>query len=125
MSKIAVIVLSDPKSGSDESLGRLYNALALAHDSREAGDEVALVFSGAGTRWPEELTKLSHPARGLYDSVRDLVRGASCGCAEVFGATKGVEACGLPLLKSNPLPGTPGLASLREFVAGGWTTFVL
>ena len=124
MQKIAIIVLSDPKSGSDESLGRVFNALALANDSREAGDEVALVFSGAGTRWPAELSKLGHPARAPYDLVRDLVRGASCACAQVFGATAGVEACGLPLLKSNPLPGTPGLAGIREFAAGGWTTFI-
>lgn len=124
MSKIAIFVLSDPASGSEESLGRLFNALALAHDARAVGDDVALVFSGAGTRWPEELTKLTHPARSLYDSVRDLVSGASCACAEVFGAKSGVEACGVPLLTSNPLPGTPGMADIRDRIAAGWTTLV-
>lgn len=122
--KLAIIVLSDPKSGSEESLGRLFNALALAHDGREKGDEVAVVFAGAGTRWPAELTKLGHPARGLYDSVRDLVRGASCGCADTFGARKEVEACEVPVLRDNHLPGTSGLAGLRDFAAGGWTTLL-
>ena len=44
--KFAIVVMSDPKAGSEESLGRLFNALALAHEAREKGDEVALVFAG-------------------------------------------------------------------------------
>ncbi len=119
--KHAIAILSDPQSGSEEALGRLFNALAMAHAARASGHEVALLFAGTGTRWPAELTKLSHPARGLYDSVRDLVQGASCGCAEAFGAKQGVEACGLPLLREQALPGTSGLAGLHGLVAGGWT----
>lgn len=122
--KLAIAILSDPQSGSDEALGRLFNALALAHEARAAGSEVALLFAGAGTRWPAELVKLSHPARGLFDAVRDLVKGASCGCAEAFGAKSGVESCGVPLLRDNPLPGTSGLAGLHGLVAGGWTLVV-
>ena len=122
--KTAIVILSDPKSGSDESLGRLFNGLAVAHEALQAGDEVEIVFNGAGTRWPEELVKLSHPANGLYNTVRQVVKGASCGCAAVFGATAGVEACGLPLLKSKALPGTPGLSDIRAYLAGGWQTLV-
>ena len=124
MQKLAIIVLSDPRSGSEESLGRLFNALALAHEARAAGDEVNVVFAGTGTRWPGELAKISHPARALYDGVRDLVRGASCGCAAVFGATNEVEACGVSLLRENPLPGTPGLAGIRGLVAEGFTPVI-
>jgi hypothetical protein len=32
MEKAAIVVLADPKSGSEESLGRLFNALAAAYD---------------------------------------------------------------------------------------------
>ncbi|MDP3090620.1 MAG: DsrE family protein [Nitrospira sp.] len=122
--KTAIIIMSDPKSGSEEALGRVFNALALASESKQKGDEVAVVFNGAGTRWPAELTKLSHPANGLYNSVRDVVQGASCGCADVFGAKDGVEACGVPLKKDNALTGTSGLLSLRRYVADGWQTIV-
>jgi hypothetical protein len=121
--KTAIIILSDPKAG-EEALGRLFNALALAHEGMQAGDEVEVVFNGAGTRWPEELTRLSHPANALYNAVRETVKGASCGCAAVFGATKGVEACGLPLLKDQGLAGTPGLSNLRRYLAEGWLTLV-
>ena len=122
--KLAIIILSDPKSGSEEALGRVFNALAVAHESLQAGDEVEVVFNGAGTRWPAELSKVSHPANGLYNAVREAVKGASCGCAAAFGATKDVEACGLPLLKDKALAGTPGLSDIRRYLADGWQTLV-
>jgi hypothetical protein len=122
--KTAIIIMSDPKSGSEEALGRVFNALALASESKQKGDEVAVVFNGAGTRWPAELTKLSHPANGLYNSVRDVVQGASCGCADFFAAKDGVESCGVPLKKDHALAGTSGLLSLRRYIADGWQTVV-
>jgi len=42
----------------------------------------------------------------------------------VFGATKDVAACGLPEIKDHALPGTPGLASIRRYLAEGWQTLV-
>lgn len=121
--KFAVFVLSDPKAG-EEALGRVFNALAFAAEAHASGDEVAIVFQGAGTRWPAELAKLGHPARELYDSVRSLVAGASTGCATVFGALDEVKALGLPQLKDNALPGTPGLGSVRRYLAEGRTTLL-
>jgi len=122
--KTAIVILSDPKSGAEEALGRVFNALALAAESKRKGDEVAVVFNGAGTRWPAELTKLAHPANGLYNAVRDVVQGASCGCAEVFGATESVKACGVTTVNDNALPGTSGLLSLRRYLADGWSVVV-
>ena len=121
--KIAIIILSDPKGG-DEALGRTFNALAVAQESLQRNDEVEIVFNGAGTRWPEEISKLSHPANSLYNAVRDAVKGASCGCAAVFGATKGVEACGVSLLKDKALAGTPGISDIRRYIADGWQTLI-
>lgn len=122
--KTAIVILSDPKNGSEEALGRLFNALALASECKRRGDEVAVVFNGTGTRWPAELAKLTHPVNGLYNSVRDVVQGVSCGCAEVFGAREGVQACGVPMVKDHALEGTAGLLSLRRYVAEGWHTVV-
>jgi hypothetical protein len=83
-----------------------------------------VVFNGAGTRWPAELTKLSHPANGLYNAVRDVVQGASCGCAEVSEATESVKSCDVPIVKDHALAGTAGLLSLRRYLAEGWQTVV-
>ncbi len=121
--KVAVVIVSDPKAG-EEALGRAFNGLALAADAQAHGDEVAIVFAGAGTRWPAELTRLGHPGHGLYAAVRPLVVGASCGCAAVFGATEGVMAAEVPVLADHALAGTPGVASLRRFLADGFHTMV-
>lgn len=121
--KLAIIITSDPKNG-DEALGRAFNALALAAEAHAKNAEVNVVFAGAGTRWPAELARLSHPANGLYNAVRPSITGASCGCAAVFGATSEVAACGVPEIKDHALPGTPGLASLHRYLAEGWQTLV-
>ena len=50
--KATIVVLSDPKSGSqEEALGRVFNALAAAYDFKQRGDDVSLQFQGAATRW--------------------------------------------------------------------------
>ena len=122
--KLAIVIISDTKSGTEEAAGRAFNALSLAQESKRKGDEVAVVFIGAGTRWPAELAKVGHPFHALYDSVRETVAGASCGCAAAFGATAGVEACGIALAQDNAVEGTPGLLSVRQYLTDGWHTLV-
>ena len=121
--KTAVIIISDPKAG-EEALARVFNALAVAAEGSQAGDEVEVSFIGTGTRWPAELSKLTSPVNALYNEVRGLVVGASCACAAVFGATESVQACGIKEKKDNVLNGTPGLLSLRHDLADGWNVLI-
>ena len=119
--KTAIIILSDPKNGSEEALGRLFNGLAAAYEFKQRGQEVSVLFQGAGTRWAGELVKKDHPAYALFTAVKDKVAGVSCGCADVFGAREGAEACGLDLITDNPIPQTSGIASLARLTAEGYT----
>lgn len=119
--KAAIVVLSDPKSGTEEALGRVFNALASAYDFKHGGDEVTVLFQGAGSRWIGELTKADHPAHKLFEAVKDLVAGASCGCADVFGARESVVASGFELITDNQVPGTTGLPSLQKLIKDGYT----
>ncbi len=119
--KVTIAIFSDPKNGSEEALGRVFNGLAAAYDFKHAGDDVSVVFQGAGTRWIGELTKKDHPAHDLFEAVKDQVAGVSCGCADVFGASEDAEKSGIDLIKENPVPGTRGLASLRKYAAEGST----
>ena len=96
MQKIAIVVLSD--TGSDEALGRIVNALTAAKEYKEAGDQVKLTFTGAGTKWIAALHQTNHPAHGLYQAVKDKVEGACGYCAGAFGQTDAAAACGVPLL---------------------------
>lgn len=120
MSKSAIVVFSDPSSESAEALGRLFNALFVTYELKEKGQEVALIFQGAGTRWAAELSQPDHPAAALYDSVKDKLVGVCGGCADVFGATAGVEASGLPLVRNAAIPGTSGILDLSRYLDEGY-----
>ena len=114
--KTAIVVLSDPKNGSEESLGRVFNALATAYDFKNAGKEVSILFQGAGTRWPETLQDEDHPAHDLFEAVQDKIQGISCACADVFGA----DTLGYDLIKDNSVPKTTGLPSLSNLQQQGF-----
>ena len=74
MAKAAEVVFAD--TGSPEGLGRVVNALTTAHEFKDAGDGIVVVFDGAGTKWVAELrgarvtcttrrwTRRSRPAAG-------------------------------------------------------------
>lgn len=120
--KAGIVVLSDPKSGSqEEALGRVFNALAAAYDFKQRGDDVSLLFQGAATRWIGELNQPEHPAHALYLEVEDTIAGISCGCADVFGGAEAASASGFDLITDNPVPGTTGLPSLATLIAEGRT----
>lgn len=119
MSNTAIVVLSDPKSGSDEALGRLFNALFLALELKEKGEDVGLIFQGAGARWAGEVARPDHPAHALYKAVEDKVVGVCGGCADVFGAREDAEASGLRLVREKDVPGTTGVIDLSRYVAEG------
>ena len=118
MSTTTIIVLSDPTSG-EEALGRVFNALAAAYDFKRQQRPVQVVFQGTGTRWPKVLATPDHPVHALYNAVHDTVAGASAGCCTVFGARDDVEGEGLALIANNPVPGTPGLPSVAQFISAG------
>jgi hypothetical protein len=119
--KAAILVLSDPKRGTDESLGRVFNALASAYEFKANKNEVTILFQGAGSRWPVELTRPEHPVHGLFEEVKDKVAGISAGCANVFGAADEAKEKGFRLIRDNAVPGTDGLPSLRNLVEQGYT----
>jgi len=120
MSKTAIVVYSDPKSGSEEALGRLFNALFVTYELQEKKQEVALIFQGAGVRWASELAKPTHPAHTLYAAVKDRVTGVCGGCADVFGATEDIKAAGGKLVYEKAIPGTSGIVDLSKYLDTGY-----
>jgi len=119
--KTAIVVLSDPANGSEEALGRVFNALAAAYDCKARGMEVIVLFQGAGTRWIQELGRADNPVHALYVAVKDTIAGASAGCSAFFGATDDVVDSGLALISENPIPGTPGLPGIARLIANGYS----
>lgn len=120
MNKIAVVILSDPKANSEEALGRVFNALAIAYDAKSRGQQISVLFQGAGTRWAGLIVSPDHPVNGLYEAVKDKIAGVSCGCADVFGARDSAEANGFSLVTECAVPGTSGLPSIARLLAEGY-----
>ncbi|MGH2952753.1 MAG: DsrE family protein [Solirubrobacterales bacterium] len=96
MTKAAIVVLADTEAAGE--LGRVVNALTTAKEFKESGDEVAVVFDGAGTRWVPALSDSGHKYSDLFEAVRDRVAGACEYCSQAYGVKDDVEETGIDLL---------------------------
>lgn len=113
MAKVAIVVLADTET--HEGLGRVVNALEAVKELKEAGDDVRLIFDGAGTKWVGELSKPDHKVGKLFLAVKDKVAGVCAFCAGAFGAKESAKACDVPFLSEYD-----GHPSFRKLVAGGY-----
>lgn len=113
MTKVAIVVMADTETHGD--LGRIANALTTTKEFKEAGDEVTVIFDGAGTKWVGELTKSDHRLNGDFESIRDSVAGACAYCANAFGVKYQVEKSGIPFLDEYN-----GHPSLQKLVSQGY-----
>jgi hypothetical protein len=113
MAKIAIIVFSD--TTSIEALGKVSNAFVLALEAIENGDDLKIIFEGAGTKWIGEMEKEDHMIHGLYQILKNHITGACSYCAQAFGVKHQVEKAGITLLdeyKNHP--------SLRNLIVEGY-----
>ena len=99
MAKAAVLLLADIETHAD--MGRAANALMTVEEFQEGGDEVTLIFDGAGTRWAAELGKPDNGLNRAYENIKDNVAGACHYCAGAFGVREELEAQGFPLLREH------------------------
>jgi hypothetical protein len=69
MPNAAIVILAGTESASD--LGRVVNGLQTAKEFDDAGDDVEIIFDGAGTQWVGELEDEDHDYHALYDQVAE------------------------------------------------------
>ncbi len=110
--KATIVILAG--TDTHEGLARVVNALEAAKEFKEAGDEVRLIFDGAGVAWIPKLENPGHDLHGLYAAVRDQVAGVCDYCANAFGVHEAVQSCGVPL--TDEFEGHP---SFRTLIASG------
>lgn len=107
LNKAVILVLASTET--HEGLGRAVNALQIARELDEAGDEVVVIFDGAGTVAAAELADPANRSHRLFVAVQGRVAGACAFCAAAFGVKDRVEASGIPLL--DEFHGHPSLRS--------------
>jgi len=110
MTKAAVVILAGTESHADT--GRLVNGLETAKEFAETdGDEVELIFDGAGTQWIPELEDEDSDYHELYQAVRD--DSSVCDfCAGAFGVEDAVADAGVVTLDDHD--GHPSIRSLVD-----------
>ncbi|TVR52480.1 MAG: hypothetical protein EA425_04755 [Puniceicoccaceae bacterium] len=118
--KTAIVIFADPKTGSQEALGRVFNALLLARTLRNKGREFVVIFQGTGVRWASEVVKPDHPAHKFFKEVEEHVVGACAGCSAAFEATEAVQKSGLRLVNQMDVPGTAGFIDLSKYLDDGY-----
>jgi len=110
MAKAAVIILA----GTDghENHGRLANGLETAKEfAQTEGDELELIFDGAGTSWIPELEDEDNDYHELYRTVREDTSVCDY-CAGAFGVEDAVDDAGLVTLDDHD--GHPSIRSLVD-----------
>ena len=96
MNKVAVVLLAE--TGTHEALGRAVNALSFTKELLENGDDVKLIFDGAGVTFIPELEDEGHDAHPLYKAAKPAVDGACKFCSKAFGVINEVRKTDIPLL---------------------------
>lgn len=114
MNKVAIVVLADTET--HENLGRIVNAMEAVKEFKEAGDDVQLIFDGAGVKWVGELSNADHKYHELFNDIKDKVKGACSYCSGAFGVADAVTAYGIDL--ANEFEGHP---SFHKMVTEGYT----
>jgi hypothetical protein len=96
MPKAALVIFAGTEGR--EGIGRVANALVTAKEFKETGDDVTIVFDGAGTTWIPTLADSGHRYHGAFEEVRDRIAGACSYCAGRYGVSEQVEQAGIALL---------------------------
>ncbi|WP_436930704.1 DsrE family protein [Halosimplex halobium] len=110
MANAAVVILAGTESHADT--GRLVNGLEAAKEFAETeGDEVELIFDGAGTQWIPELEDEDSDYHELYRAVRDDTSVCDF-CAGAFGVEDAVDDAGVVTLDDHD--GHPSIRSLVD-----------
>jgi hypothetical protein len=109
MKKFAIIV-----HASEKESGRALHALLYAQELKEAGNEVKVIFDGAGTVWVKNFEDPANKYNPLYKAVKNLgvIAGVCEYCAGAFGVSEEVKTSGLTMLGDRN--GHPSIAQLAS-----------
>ena len=116
MSKVAIVIFADIETKGD--FGRAVNALMTAKEFKEAGDEVQIIFDGAGTKWIGKFNEKDGKYNDLFDSVKDKITGVCSYCAGAFKVADEVSSFNIGLLDEYD-----GHPSFKKLVDSGYTIF--
>jgi hypothetical protein len=111
MHKIALVIYSKLE-GSGRSA--VYRSMMFADELTKAGDDVVIIFDGAGSHALAEMIKPESDLNGVWTKAAAALRGVCSYCAKAYGVKDALEAAGIPMLTDDH-----GHASLRAMLNDG------
>src|SRR5919201_821277 len=121
MAKVGIVLLADVDTQGDK--GRAFNALTTTREFKEAGDEVVLLFEGAGTKWVRELERDDGRFGEAFAQVKDVA--AACKhCASVFEVVEAAVAAGVTVFALTDHDAVAGVEEAAAASARAGVAFV-
>jgi hypothetical protein len=111
MNKIAVVIYSKLEGAGNSAV---YRALMFVDELLRAGDDVSLVFDGAGTTALAAMLREDHSLHRAWTKAAPALRGACRYCAKSYEVLDTLEAAQMPMLADDR-----GHASLRALLLEG------
>ena len=95
MKKTLLIIFAGKET--HEGKGRVFNALIMAKELKEAGHIVNIIFDGAGTEWLAKLQMEDNKMHALYIELKDNIVGGCDFCAVAFNVKDILKEKDIPL----------------------------
>lgn len=111
MNRIAIVIYSKLEGAG---ISAVYRALMFVDELLRAGDDVALVFDGAGSTALAEVLKPESALHRAWTKAAPALRGVCAYCAKSYEVREELEAAGIPMLGDDR-----GHASLRGLLLEG------
>jgi hypothetical protein len=111
MHKVALVIYAKLEGAGNSAV---YRAMMFADELLRAGDDVVIVFDGAGSSALAEMIQPSHPLHHVWSKAAPALRGVCRYCAKSYGVLDALEAAQLPLMGEDR-----GHASLRALLNEG------
>ncbi len=111
MNRIAVVIQSKLEGAGRSAV---YRAMMFVDELLRAGDDVALVFDGAGTTALAGMLPPSSDLHRVWTKAAPALRGACRHCAKSYEVQDALEAAQVPMLGDDR-----GHASLRNLLLEG------
>jgi len=111
MNKIAVVIYSNLEGAGKSAV---YRALMFAEELIRAGDDVTIVFDGAGSAALAAIIEPGHDIHRTWQKAAPALRGVCSYCAKAYGVNDALAAAGIPMLVDDR-----GHASLRNLLLEG------
>jgi hypothetical protein len=111
MHKIAVVIYSKLEGAGESAV---YRALMFVDELRRAGDDVVVVFDGAGSTALADMLAPEHRLHAIWSKAAPALRGVCRYCAKSYGVLDALQAAGAPMMVDDK-----GHASLRTLLEEG------